>query len=257
MMKKFTIAIIVVLLAAWFFLRQPELLIKTEMSSYSLYEYGGFIFSINKLDIEKIISERLFDFKLYDIDGDLSPEIIALSGSNYSKDFGQYLVIYDISEKSGIIIAEEIYRKDFSGMKPWKIDVCNLDNDNQADIFIGVYKSTLFYEDFRKRPFFYSWDGEKLNKKWLGSFFSDSALKDIAFGDYFDLGTDVAAVLEESANGEFRMGYYSFVGFGFENMKTSKYYKKVKSVKTIYENNKEYVELDFTGLKKSIKLNYN
>ena len=257
MMKKFTIAIIAVLLAAWFFLRQPELLIQTEMSSNSLYEYGGFIYSIDRLDIKKIINERLFDFILYDIDGDISLEIVALSGSNDSKDFGQDLVIFDICEKSGRIIAEEIYRKDFSGLKPWRIDVCNLDNDNQADIFIGVYKSTLFYEDFRKRPFFYSWDGEKLNKKWLGSFFSDWDLKDIAFGDYFDLGIDAAAVLEENAKGEFRMGFYSFVGFGFENMKTSNYYKKVKSIKTIYENNKEYVELDFTGFKKSIKLNYN
>jgi hypothetical protein len=79
--------------------------------------------------------------------------------------------------------------------------------------------SAVFYKDVRRRPFFYSWDGNRLHKKWLGSFFTEWDLVDITFGDYYNLGYDVAAVLEKNQD-VYRIGIYQFIGFGFENMKT-------------------------------------
>ncbi|MDW5299245.1 MAG: hypothetical protein SA378_03795 [Sedimentibacter sp.] len=82
-------------------------------------------------------------------------------------------------------------------------------------------------------------------------------LIDITFGDYFNLGYDTAAVLEKNKSGEYRVGIYNFVGFGFENMKTSNTFNNVESINTVNESNKNYIELNFFGLKSNIKLNYN
>ncbi|MEL7647462.1 MAG: hypothetical protein AAGU76_05185 [Sedimentibacter sp.] len=255
-MKKCIAAILIIAAAAaWFLNRQPELCINVDGKILKLHESGGFILTSGGFSQQKLMDERLLSFKTYDIDGDSSQEIIALTSGNY-EGYGKDVVFYDIYEESGNIIAEEMYREDFSGLKPWKIDVCRLESDSQADILIGVQKDTTFYSQVRRRPFFYSWDGEKLVKKWLGSYFSTWDLKDIAFGDFFGLGFDAAAVLEENENGQYRIGFYHFAGFGFENMNTSGIFNRVKSIKTVKQDGREYAELDFYGLNKSILLNH-
>lgn len=257
MTRKLTILIVSSLLAVWFFTRQPELCIETGGVTYNLFEINGYLYTRHNLIAEKLIDERLFDYIIYDLDVDKNDEIIALTKENNSDASGKHVVFYDAKISAGKIIAEEMYREDFTTIFPWKIDVCNLDNDKYADIFIGVEKDTVFYSNVIKRPFFYTWDGEKLNKKWLGSFFSSWHLKDIAFGDYFGLGFDVTAVLEENKDGECRVSFYNFVGFGFENMKTDYRYKDIKAISTVEQSGIDYLMLDFTGFKNSLKLNYN
>lgn len=256
MTKKLILLIVSSLLAVWFLTRQPELCIEADGITYNLFEINGYIYSRHNFSFEKFIDERLFDYVIYDLDNDKNDEIIALTQTN-SDAWGKNVSYYDVEISSGKIIAEEIYREDFSSLFPWKIEACNLDNDNFADIFIGVEKDTVFYSDVRSRPFFYTWDGEKLKKKWLGSFFSLWSLKDIAFGDYFGLGFDVAAVLEENENKECRISFYNFVGFGFENMKIENTYQSIKSINTVKQKDKYYLKLDFSGIRNSMKLNYN
>lgn len=257
MTKKLMILILVIFPAVWFLTRQPKSCIETEVLTYNLYEIGGYIYAVNNLHAEKLIDEKLLDYTFYDLDGDKEEEIIALTKSDVKYEYGSDAAFYDLKISSGKIIAEEIYREDFSRVLPWKIHACNLDNDGMTDIFIGVEKDTMFYSNVVRRPFFYSWDGEKLNKKWLGSFFSSWTLKDITFGDYFGLGFDAAAVLEENENKECRISFYNFVGFGFENMKTISKYKDIKAIITIKENNRDYLKVEFNGIKSSMKLNYN
>ncbi len=257
MTKKLAILILSSLLAVWFFTRQPELCIETGGVTYNLFENDGYIYSRHNLDAEKLIDERLFDYTIYDLDGDKNEEIIALTKTEGSDESGSHAVIYTVKISSGNIIAEEIYQEDFSHILPWKIEACNLDNDFSADIFIGVEKDTVFYSNVIRRPFFFTWDGEKLNKKWLGSFFSSWKLKDIAFGDYFGLGFDVAAVLEENENGQCRISFYNFVGFGFENMKIDNTYQNIKAINTVKQNDIDYLKIEFAGFKNSVKLNYN
>ena len=216
-------------------IRQPESYaagkISIEQNTYGLYEKSNYLYIKSGKKYVKIIDEEIIDFKTYDIDSDKDDEILAIS-KHISEEYGSDFIIYDIYEADGIILTKEIYRQDFSDIKPWKVDACNLDNDGETDIFIGVHKDTVFYKDVRNRPFFYSWDGEGLNKKWLGSFFTDWDLVDIAFGDYFNLGYDLAAVLEKN-NDSYRIGYYKFVGFGFINMDTEEIYTNVKSIETV------------------------
>lgn len=218
-MKKTAALIIAAVLAACLLNRQTApFVIKAGGETYELYFKNDTIFYLNGLLPKKLSEEKILSYKIYDIDSDKNDELLIITKSP-NDGYGKDLVIYD-TEASGKLRLIEIFRQDFSGVKPWKVDACNLDNDGETDIFVGVYKDTVFYKDFRKRPFFYSWNGKKLSKKWLGSFFTDWELVDISFGDYFNTGCDAAAVLEKSRNGEYRVSIYNFIGFGFEHMKT-------------------------------------
>lgn len=232
-------------------IRQPESYaagkISIEQNTYGLYEKGNYLYIKSGKKYVKILDEEIIDFKIYDIDSDKDDEILAIS-KHTSEEYGSDFIMYDIYEADGIILTKEIYRQDFSEIKPWKVDACNLDNDSETDIFIGVYKDTVFYKDVRKRPFFYSWDGERLNKKWLGSFFTDWDLVDIAFGDFYNLGHDVAAVLEKNKDA-CRIGIYQFIGFGFVNMYTSEIYTNVEGIETVIEGNIDILVLNFSGRK--------
>lgn len=222
-MKKLLIPLMVIMAGAVFILLgQPESYaagkISIEQKPYDLYVKGNHLYTKNGREYAIILDEEIFDFKIYDIDYDGDEEILILT-RHETGECGKDLIICDTEKAGGTIFAKEIYRQDFSAGRPWKVDACNLDNDGRADIFIGVYKDTVFYKDVKKRPFFYSWDGDRLHKKWLGSFFTDWDLVDITFGDYYNLGYDVAAVLERNQDDK-RIGFYQFIGFGFENMKT-------------------------------------
>ncbi len=217
-MKK--IIFLLVLAACIIFLcAQPEAeQINIENNSYSVFKMQGSLYAVSDYNFSKLTYEKIIDYKLYDIDSDKNDEILVITEGSDNKRYGEHLIIYDTEIKNEKIVSTEVYRQDFSDIKPWKVDACNLDNDGYIDIFIGVNKDTMFYKDVRNRPFFYSWNGEKLIKKWQGSYFSNWFLEDIAFGDYFKSGHDYAAVLEKNDNNEYRVGIYSFTGFGFLNV---------------------------------------
>lgn len=235
-MKKLLIIVILIGAVCMLF-RQPDYFAKgsisIEQNIYEIYEKDNYLYLKTSNEFNKLIHDKIINFKIYDIDFDENEEFLVLT-KNKTNEYGSELIIYDIEKKDEQIKAEEIYRQDFSLFKPWKVDACNLDNDGETDIFIGVHKDTVFYKDVRNRPFFYSWDGERLNKKWLGSFFTDWELVDIAFGDYYNLGYDVAAILEKT-NDSYRVSIYKFIGFGFENMHISEVYTNVESIETVSE----------------------
>lgn len=229
--------------------------ITIEQKAYELYEDNNYLYIKTDKEYYKIINEEIIDFKAYNINSNENDEILVITKNDMDEVYGRDLTIYETEKKDGHIETKEIYRQDFSEIKPWKVDACNLDNDGKADIFIGVHKDTVFYKDVRNRPFFYSWDGENLNKKWLGSFFTGWDLVDIAFGDYYNLGYDIAAVLEKN-NDSYRVGYYKFIGFGFENMNISKIYTNVRSIETVKEDGRDALALNFSGIKKNMKITY-
>ncbi len=233
-MKKL-LFIIILLTGAVCYLRQPEYCsIAIGQNTYEIYEKNNYLYAKKGYKKQKVIHEKIIDYKVYDIDGDQTEEILVITHIG-DQLYGGDFIVFDTESVKDQIVTKEIYREDFSAIKPWKVSACNLDNDGEADIFIGVHKDTVFYKDERNRPFFYSWDGKSLKKKWLGSFFTDWELVDITFGDFFNLGYDAAAILEKR-NDEYRVGIYKFIGFGFENMYTSKIYRDLNSIRKEYRN---------------------
>ena len=256
-MKKLLIPVILIG-AVCIFYRQPEYYgageIRVEQNTYELYEKDDFLYIKTGKKFNKLIDEEIIDYKIYNIDSDDNEEILVIT-KHETEGYGSDFIIYDTEEAGVSIKSKEIYRQDFSEIRPWKVDACNLDNDGETDIFIGVYKDTVYYKDVRNRPFFYSWNGERLNKKWLGSFFTDWELIDIAFGDYYNQGYDVACVLEKN-NDSYRVGYYKFVGFGFINIDTSEIYTNVSSIETVREEDIDILVLNFSGIRKNMQIQY-
>lgn len=250
------------IVSVFLYFRQPDdnnigetVKIIIEQNIYELYEDENYLYIKTDKEYYKITNEQLIDFKSYDINNNGNEEILVITKNDTDEVYGSDLIIYETKNVDGHIETKEIYKQDFSEFKPWKVDACNLDNDGETDIFIGVHKDTVFYKDVRNRPSFYSWDGERLNKKWLGSFFTDWDLEDIAFGDYYNLGHDVAAVLEKS-NDSYRVAYYKFIGFGFENIDTSEIYTNVRNIETVKEDGRDALTLNFSGIKKNIHVTY-
>jgi len=255
MMKRLVVIIFIAILAVCILYRQPELCnMNVSNNIFKLFIKNNSLYYVNGISIKKLLNEKIIDYKVYDLDNDENDELLILTKLE-NNEYGADLVIYETKVNKEMLEVSEIYREDFAKLKPWKVGACNLDSDGNADVFIGVYKDTTFYNDYRKRPFFFSWDGKMLYKKWLGSFFTSWDLVDITFGDYFNLGYDVAAVLEKNEKNEYRVGTYNFAGFGFENMKTSNIYNNVKSIKSVKENINDSIVLNFFYFKNKIKLN--
>lgn len=173
------------------------------------------------------------DYKIYDIDNDNIDEISIITKKNKKDKYGNDLIIFKPYFENEIIKYKEIYRQNFYDLKPWKINIGNIDNDGETDFFIGVYKTTQYYKDLRNRPFFYSWNGEKLYKKWTGSYFSENDLIDMIFIDSLGKGYDQVVILEKISGRKYqncRVSMYMWNGFGFQEIIKSSYLPEIKNI---------------------------
>lgn len=101
----------------------------------------------------------------------------------------------------------EIWRG-LGSLNPWKVLIADADGDGLEEIAVGVYKKSRFHPIMAKRLFVYSWDGEGLQPKWLGSRLS-RPFTDFAFMD----GKLVA--IEETRDQAMELAVYEWNGFGF------------------------------------------
>lgn len=167
--------------------------------------------------------ELVLDEKIGDINGDNKNEKIILKKKIFNK-YGSEVIIYSIDGK-------EIYREDFSDLKPWKIALGDVDGDGINEISIGVYKEALFHPVMAKRPFVYNFIEDSLRPKWRGSRLSKP------FTDYifYDIDTDTVdelIAIEILDSGDNVINTYKWKGFGFESFVQSNNYK---SIFNIYE----------------------
>lgn len=226
--------------------------------SYNILLKDNELYIDNGKKINKLVEEKILDFEIYNIDSTKDDELLVIGLSDKiitqnERKFGDDLIIYKLEEIRNNITATEIYREDFSNIKPWMIDAANIDNDEDIEIFVGVYKKTKFYEKVRNRPFYYSWNGKKLYKKWTGSFFSKKDLIDVTFVDFDELDGDETAILERDEEGRYTVSLYSWLNFGFIKIAKSDYYYDVKAIDTVVVDHKDYIEIEYVESGKSYK----
>ncbi len=185
---------------------------------------------------------ELIDLTIGDINSDGNEEILILVGSKGSL-YGNEVIIYDFFIDSNDFKIQEIYRNDISTVKPWKIKTCEIDNDDQMEIFIAVNKSTYYYPSIENRPFFFNFKNGILVKKWTGSKVR-APFTDVYFADINNNGSDEFIVIEEADNGGFVIAVYYWFGFGFILQAESLVYDTIKDFSIIHSDKGIYFEIE-------------
>lgn len=184
----------------------------------------GFIFLIIFLLFlstnEYILGEIVLDKAYGDIDGDGTNELIVLNKAPFHK-FGSEVIIY-----RGINDMTEVYREDFSELKPWKIDTGDVDGDGIYEVSVGVYKETIFHQIMDKRPFIYSYRDNRLLPKWRGSRLS-RPFTDYIFYDLDMDDSDEIISIEILEDGKLILNSYKWIGFGIEGFLEGEIYDKI------------------------------
>lgn len=178
------------------------------------------IFSLFLANDKYIMGERVLDYTEGDIDENGEDELILLTKGVFSK-YGKDIIIYS----SG----KEIYRKDFTELKPWKVAIGDIDGDGIDEISIGVYKTTIFHPVMDKRPFIYSYEDGEFYPKWRGSRLS-RPFRDYQFYDIDGDGGDEIISIEILENDEKLVNTYKWKGFGFEGYKESNSFTDIDNI---------------------------
>lgn len=160
--------------------------------------------------------------------------LVVLKGRRW-QEYGNEVIIYSL--KGG---RKELLRWNASELKPWKIMTGDVDGDGDEEIALGVYKESPLHQIMAKRPFIYSFDGEKLSPFWRGSRLSKP------FDDFilYDLDGDGICEIVSSEyleEGSMVINSYKWRGFGFEGFLQT---AELQTIKKIYESEGE---LSLTG----------
>ena len=195
-----------------------------------------FVFSSHRL---------ILDENIGDINGDNENESIVLMKRAFRK-YGEEIIIYSNDGK-------EIYREDFSELKPWKVAVGDVDGDGICEISIGVYKETLFHPIMAKRPFVYNFVENSLHPKWRGSRLS-RPFTDYIFYDIDGDKVDELISIEILDSGDKVINTYKWKGFGFESFVQSSNYEDIFTAHE--EDDLVHIEYSDAGHRVKGVLNY-
>ncbi|MEN8119373.1 MAG: CapA family protein [Bacteroidota bacterium] len=98
---------------------------------------------------------------------------------------------------------------------PWKIEIFDVDKDENLEIILGVNKSTRYYEDKENRIFVFNREKDYIFPKWLGSKVGNPII------DFkIDKISESLIILEVSKDTTVnKVVSYKWNGFGFDNDK--------------------------------------
>lgn len=168
-----------------------------------------------------INNEIILDRARGDINGNGKSELVVLTKDVFSK-YGKEVIVYS-NEK-------ELYRKDISNLKPWKLTMGDIDGDSVSELSIGVYKKTIFHQVMAKRPFIYSFQENELEPKWRGSRLS-RPFTDYLFYDLDASKSDEIISIESLESGKKIINTYKWKGFGFEGFVESESFENIVNLR--------------------------
>ena len=167
----------------------------------------------------------------------LSAEIISLDG-----EYGNELKIKNRDREFSI---------DVSDIRPWKLDLCNVDG-GEMELALGVYKKTPFDQKFDRRCFLYNIDvkNKRLRPKLRISRLHNP-IKDFNLCDLDGDGYDEIISIEKNLDGNYLFGVYDWTNFAVERnhgsevlMSEPKFLDKEKKVEIDGSERELYLEGD-------------
>lgn len=212
----------------FFLVNNKEKLIKTYLSNkgdYIKIHKNKVIMYNNKDEIinDYLLEDRIIEYAIGDITGNNKDKLVLLTKDN-GEEYGKDVIIFSLENEM-----EEIYRKNFSEFKPWKIAIGDIDGDGVDDISIGVYKESPLHQVMAKRPFIYSFKDGVLQPKWRGSRLS-RPFDDYVFYDIDGDGIDEIISIEILKDNRKIINSYKWKGFGFEGYLESESFGDMESL---------------------------
>ena len=187
----------------------------------------------------------VWDETAYDLKLDEDQELIdyaynknylfAILGDKKDKIYGNEVCIYRSENLSSKVNWIKVSEYDFSKVLPWKVEIGDIDDSENLELFIGVYKSTHFDNKQNNRMFVFNWDGEKLSKKWTGSQIG-YCMKDFYIIDFLDMYGDELIILDKNKDGKERILIYYWLDFGFTLLAESENFDLIEKVEYSNDN---------------------
>lgn len=176
-----------------------------------------------KVNLSFLSKDEIKEYAIGNINGDNKDYLVILTGARWRK-YGKEVVIFSLEDDP-----KEIYRRDFSEFKPWKIAIGDIDGDGKYEVSIGMYKKSPLHQVMAKRPFIYSFAHGKLEPKWRGSRLS-RPFDDYIFSDIDKDGIDEIVAIEILEDNRKVINTYKWKGFGFEGYLETKDYEDISKL---------------------------
>lgn len=154
-----------------------------------------------------------------------------LVSSEGRRDYGDRLLVLQLKEGNWI----RSYENDFQELRPWKIELADVDGDGTQEILTAVYKTAHYDNELKNRLFVFNYENGILTKKWTGSQF-DGEWIDFYTGDLLAIPGNELIFIEQTEDGKERLSVYYWFDFGFMKLADSDYYKEIQSLSIIDEN---------------------
>lgn len=148
-----------------------------------------------------------------------------ITGKSGASSYGDTLAVFKKEDGKGWM---RIYENDFKGLKPWKLELADIDGDGKQELLTAVHKTALFDKTQKNRLFIFRYDKGKLVKKWTGSEIAGE-WSDFMAGDFMPAKGDELIFIQKIGKGE-RVSVYYWFGFGFLLFAESRDYPDILSV---------------------------
>lgn len=158
--------------------------------------------------------------------------IYAIISSLGNQEYGDCLMVFRERDDGGY---EREYSNDFTGLKPWKLELADVDGDGVMDLLTGVRKTTHYDQEEKNRFFVFDYTEGKLVKKWTGSQIAGT-WNDFYVKDFLPVkGEEVLFVSQTEGNRE-RLGIYYWFNFGFLLLAQSEEYETIEGIRFTEED---------------------
>ena len=149
----------------------------------------------------------------------------AITSKTGSMGYGDTLMVFYRNGEEGW---ECVYENDFEDLKPWKIELADIDGDGEKELVTAVCKTVRFDKTKKNRLFVFNYTNGMLVKKWTGSQIAGD-WEDFTTGDFAPVPGDEIAFIRRTEAGE-RVSMYYWYDFGFLMLMESNDYEDITAI---------------------------